>query len=240
MTLNVGSIVYSVAFSRDGSCIATASSDKLVRVWDALMGEEKHVLNGHTSSVNSVAFSSDASCIVSGSFDNSVRVWDALMGEEKHVLNGHTSWVKSVAFSSDGSCIVSGSWDKSICVWDALMGEEKHVVDSHTALVNSATFSSNGSHIVSGSFDNLVQVCDESMQCRASRYIREVIANSTHGLEHTGWLLSSCGEGYFMFVPPSEKLPDDANILTIPHSFVAHVDFTNSRLGPEWWSCYSP
>jgi WD40 repeat protein len=59
-------------------------------VWDALTGKEKHVLNGHTDSVNSVAFSSDGSHIVSGSSDNSVRVWDALTGKEKHVLNGHT------------------------------------------------------------------------------------------------------------------------------------------------------
>jgi WD40 repeat protein len=119
------------------------------------------------------------------------------------------------------------------------MGEEKHALNSHTSWVNSVAFSSSGSHIVSGSFDNSV-VCDESLQCQPSHYIREVIANSTHGLEHTGWLLSSHGEGYLMFVPPSEKLPDDANILTIPHSFVAHVDFTNSRLGPEWRTCYSP
>jgi hypothetical protein len=83
--------------------------DKSVRVWDALTGEEKHVLNGHTDSVNSVAFSSDGSRIVSGSWDKSVRVWDALTGEEKHVLNGHTDSVNSVAFSSDGSRIVSGS-----------------------------------------------------------------------------------------------------------------------------------
>jgi WD40 repeat protein len=128
--------------------------DKSVRVWDALTGEEKHVLNGHTDSVNSVAFSSDGSRIVSGSWDKSVRVWDALTGEEKHVLNGHTDSVTSVAFSSDGSRIVSGSWDKSVRVWDALTGEEKHVLNGHTDSVNSVAFSSDGSRIVSGSGTN--------------------------------------------------------------------------------------
>jgi WD40 repeat protein len=101
--------VNSVAFSSDGSRIVSGSWDKSVRVWDALTGEEKHVLNGHTHWVKSVAFSSDGSRIVSGSGTNSVRVWDALTGEEKHVLNGHTDSVNSVAFSSDGSRIVSGS-----------------------------------------------------------------------------------------------------------------------------------
>jgi WD40 repeat protein len=125
MTLNVGSEVNAVAFSVDGSCIVSGSRDKSVRVWDALTGNEKLVLNGHTNRVKSVAFSADGSSIVSGSYDNSVRVWDALTGNEKLVLNGHTDEVNSVTFSADGSSIVSGSDDKSVRVWDALTGNEK-------------------------------------------------------------------------------------------------------------------
>jgi len=43
-----------------------------------------------------------------------------------------------------------------------------------------------------------------------------------------------------MFVPLDEQLPDAANILTIPHSFTAYVNFTRSTLGPRWLDCYSP
>ncbi|PPQ92961.1 hypothetical protein CVT25_000161, partial [Psilocybe cyanescens] len=181
----------------------------------------------------------DGSCIVSGSWDKSVRVWDALTGNEKLVLNGHTDSVNSVAFSSDGSCIVSGSQDKSVRVWDALIGNQKLVLNGHTDLVNSVAFSSDGSRILSGSTDNSFWAWDQLPQCRALRYIREEVATSIHVLEHTGWLLSPDGEGYLMFVPSGESLPDDANILTIPQSLVAHVDFSNSKLGPEWGSCYS-
>jgi WD40 repeat protein len=74
MTLNVGSAVKAVAFSVDGSRIVSGSRDESVRVWDALTGNEKLVLNGHTDWVNSVAFSADGSSIVSGSGDKSVRV----------------------------------------------------------------------------------------------------------------------------------------------------------------------
>jgi hypothetical protein len=131
-------------------------------------------------------------------------------------------------------------WDKSVRVWDALTGEEKHVLNGHTDSVNSVAFSSDGSRVVSGSNDKSVRVWGKSMQDRVSRYTREKIAQPTHGLEFTGWLLSPRGGEYIMFVPPGERLPDDANILTIPHSFIAYVDFTESRLGPEWGSCYSP
>ncbi|PPQ86834.1 hypothetical protein CVT25_012554, partial [Psilocybe cyanescens] len=229
-----------VAFSSDGSRIVSGSSDNSVRAWDALTGDEKLVLNGHTDLVYSVAFSSDGSHIVSGSSDESVRVWDALTGDEKLVLNGHTNLVNSVAFSSDGSRIISGSSDKSVRVWDILTGDEKLFMNNHTSEVKSVSFPIDSSCIVSGSTDNLFWARDQLPQCRASRYIREEVATSTRGLEHTGWLLSPGGEGYLMFVPLGERLPDDANILTIPQSLIAHVDFSNSKLGPEWGSCYTP
>jgi WD40 repeat protein len=149
------------------------------------------------------------------------------------------SMVNAVAFSSDGSRIVSGSDDRSVRVWDALTGGEKHVLNGHTDSVRSVAFSSDGSRIVSGSGDKSVRVWGMSMQDRVSRYTREKIAKPTHHLEFTGWLLSPRGGEYIMFVPPGEMLPDDANILTIPHSSIAHVDFTKSKLGPEWASCYS-
>ena len=64
--------VNSVAFSSDGSCIISGSSDTSVQVWDVLTGKEKHVLNGHTNLVTLVAFSSNGSHIVLGSWDKSV------------------------------------------------------------------------------------------------------------------------------------------------------------------------
>ena len=113
------------------------------------------------------------------------------------------------------------------------------MLNGHTDWVNSIAFSSDGSHILSGFDRKILGVRDESTQCRGPRYIREDITKSSY-LEYTGWLLSPYGDGYLMFVLLGERLPDDANILTIPHSYVSYVDFTNSRLGPKWGSCYSP
>jgi WD40 repeat protein len=50
-----------------------ASKPSLHRVWDALTGQQKSVLEGHTLCVNSVAISPDGKTIVSGSYDNTVR-----------------------------------------------------------------------------------------------------------------------------------------------------------------------
>ena len=45
----------------------------LLRVWDALTGQQKSMVEGHTGYVTSVAISSDGKTIVSGSNDKTVR-----------------------------------------------------------------------------------------------------------------------------------------------------------------------
>ena len=96
--------VSSVAFSAAGDRLASASSDKTVRVWDAKTGRPLHTLEGHTSAVSSVAFSAAGDRLASASWDKTVRVWDAKTSQLLHTLKG-TGWVQTIAFLSGGSCL---------------------------------------------------------------------------------------------------------------------------------------
>ena len=113
-------VVSSVAFSPDGTRLASGSSDKTIRLWDAATGEELATLRGHEEGVLSVAFSPDGTRLASASGDKTIKLWDAATGEELTVLRGHEGGVTSVAFSPDGSRIASGSRDKTIRLWDSV------------------------------------------------------------------------------------------------------------------------
>ena len=156
LTLNGhGDSVNCVAFSPDGSTIASGSHDTSVKVWDAATGQERLTFEGHADHVTSVAFSPDGMRIASTSgakHDSAgdVKVWDATTGQEALTFKGHAGGVRSVAFSPDGTRIASGSYDRTVKVWDSTTGQERLTLNGHPAWVYCVAFSPDGRRIASG------------------------------------------------------------------------------------------
>ncbi|WP_366514155.1 AAA-like domain-containing protein [Moorena sp. SIO3I6] len=149
--------VNSVSFSPDGKTLATASSDKTVRVWD-LEGNQLALLTGHQGSIRSVRFSRDGKTLATASSDHTVRIWD-LEGNQLAMLTGHQGSVNSVRFSRDGKTLATASSDHTVRVWD-LQGQQLAMLTGHQGSVNSVNFSRDGKTLATASSDHTVRVWD--------------------------------------------------------------------------------
>jgi WD40 repeat protein/DNA-binding SARP family transcriptional activator len=67
--------VVNLAFSPDGTQLATASADGTIRLWDPDTGEQLLVLEGHIGLVSDVSFNPNGTQLASASADGTVRVW---------------------------------------------------------------------------------------------------------------------------------------------------------------------
>lgn len=158
----VGSPVYSVAFSPDGSHIAGASDDHLVRVWDRVTGTlVGQPLTGLTDSAFSVTYSPGGQRLAAAS-EQSVLLWsaDATSGGGTP-MRIDTANVKQVVFSPDGHRLATASSDGLIRVWDADTGKQlAQVLVGPEDAVNSIAYSPDGHRIASGTNDKTVRLWD--------------------------------------------------------------------------------
>ena len=154
--------VYSVAFSPDGTTLASALDNGKIELWEVKTGARIGTLDRQSLWVPPVVFSSDGAILASGSGDGTVLLWDVSTRAEVATLEGHTGRVRSVAFTPDGSTLASGSDDETIKLWDVSTREEAATLEGHTDEVRSVAFSPGGGILASGSWDGTARLWDVS------------------------------------------------------------------------------
>ncbi|MFZ6030016.1 MAG: hypothetical protein ACOYYS_20060 [Chloroflexota bacterium] len=153
--------VNGIAFSPDGSTIASASRDQHIRLWEVSTGTLRLTLAGHTGSVTSVAFSADGKWLASGGSknDQTIRLWDAATDSPVHIIEVGAP-VYALAFAPDNTVIAAAGQDGPITLWSVSSGEKRATFNGHTAAVWGLAFSPDGTRLVSGSSDGKVCLWD--------------------------------------------------------------------------------
>jgi WD40 repeat protein len=109
--------VTSVTFSPNGTMLASASEDGMVRLWDSSKRQELGVLRSDGSAVWAVAFASDGKILATGCSDGTVRLWEVKTGREFNSFRSpRVPWNPSVrmefcslGFSADGKALAGGA-----------------------------------------------------------------------------------------------------------------------------------
>jgi WD40 repeat protein len=104
-----GDNVWSIAFSPDGSLLATSSTrEGRLFLWDTASGRKVHELAGHSRVWPLVAFSPDGATLAAGAENGAVNLWDVRSGRRQEPLRYNDGPVRAVAFSNDGRLLATG------------------------------------------------------------------------------------------------------------------------------------
>ena len=134
---------WSVAFSPDGTLLASGSANGTIKVWNVNTKEEVDTLEGHTNRIFSVDFSADGTLLASGAQDNTVRLWNVTTGTPVATLE-HTDYIFSVTFLPDGT--LASKSGGTIKLWDVTTESEISTFEA----AGSVAISPDGTILASG------------------------------------------------------------------------------------------
>jgi WD40 repeat protein len=149
-----------VEFAPDGKSVATASYDKLIKLWDVESGKEVRTLKDHIDAVYALAFTPDGKRLVSASADRGVKVWDVATGERLYTLSEPTDGLNTLALDPAGKRVAAGGLDRTIRVWS--LGEKSgtllNSLIAHEDAILQLAWSPDGKYLISSSADKEVKV----------------------------------------------------------------------------------
>ena len=160
--------INSIALSADGKRIASSSSDKTVRLWDAVTGQHIRVLTQEVGSGHELVFSPDGKMLacVKYQYSGLILFHDVNTGQRLQTIDAGDDHINDIAFSPDGKTVATACQDYTIRLWDVRSATLHHTLIEYTGnyfnwkRFNSVAFSPDGSTLASAGYDGTILIWD--------------------------------------------------------------------------------
>jgi WD40 repeat protein len=157
--------IFAVKFSRDGQYLATASADRLMKVFRASDGALVRTFEGHTHHVLGVAWRPDGKLLATCGGDRVVKLWDFDTGAALKTLRGDTyqvgeykGEVTSIAFVGDTEHLITGSGDRTVRMHRTSSVRDVRCYKEGATFMHSAAATSDGKLILGGGRDGVLHI----------------------------------------------------------------------------------
>jgi WD40 repeat protein len=110
--------VVAVAYTPDGTILATGGQEGLTKLWDTKTLKEIVALKGHLKSIHSLAMSPDGRRLATGgSGQAAVKLWDVQTHQELITLQGSSVLLQALHFSPDNNALIGLTGKAELTIW---------------------------------------------------------------------------------------------------------------------------
>jgi hypothetical protein len=157
-------VLYDAEISPDGTTLATAGYDRIIKLWNVSDGALLRTIDVHKGAVFDLAWHPGGKVLASASADETVKLWRVADGVRLDTLNQPQSEMSAVLWTLDGEHIIAAGKDKRVHLWrfvskDApALNPPVHSRFAHEAGVAAIALSANGKHLLSAAEDRSLRL----------------------------------------------------------------------------------
>lgn len=152
--------VSNIAFSTDNTLMATASTDKTIKLWEIPTGKLINTLSGSTDGVLALRFINNDKFIVSIGEDKAVNLWNVDSSKIVYSKKDHLKAIRALDVSLDDKWIATGGADREILLRDGSTGNTVKKLSGHENWIRTLAFSPDSKVLASGGDDKKIILWD--------------------------------------------------------------------------------